>query len=321
MEAAFDSLKDLPGAWGEMFAEAIDKGQDWIETFILIASETNAFEYLFSLLGVIAMSMPPNFWAEMIAVGVGFLLPELIIELIIMLIVGLTGGAAFPALAARAGVFLAKLRKLGKTVKAADVLAEIVVAFKAIASGLARIGRALRKLLDDVGEAAAGGVARIRRQLNQYTVEIDPNTLGMNGGNTKITRKTGKPRGPRAKINDKMRPDIQRSMHRENDSADILARAGHDVEQNPKVPGDKDPDYKIDGEIYDNYAPGEETPVRNIWDRVKRKIDKRQTENVVLNLQDYDGDLGALKKQFNDWPIDGLNDMIVIFKDGSIGSL
>ena len=134
--------------------------------------------------------MPPNFWAEMIAVGVGFLLPELIIELIIMLIVGLTGGTAFPALAARAGVFLAKLRKLGKTVKAADVLAEIVKAFKNIASGLARIGRALRKLLDDVGEAAAGGVARIRRQLNQYTVEIDPNTLGMNGGNIKIVRKS-----------------------------------------------------------------------------------------------------------------------------------
>ncbi|MEM1148988.1 MAG: hypothetical protein AAGI03_00305 [Pseudomonadota bacterium] len=189
MEAAFVSLKELPGAWGDMFAEAIEKGQDWIEAFILIASETNAFEYLFSLLGVIAMSMPPNFWAEIIAVGVGFLLPELIIELIIMLIVGLTGGTAFPALAARAGVFLAKLRKLAKTIKAADVLAEIVTAFKAIASGLARIGRALRKLLDDAGEAAAGGIARIRRQLNQYTMEIDPNTLGMNGGNIRITRK------------------------------------------------------------------------------------------------------------------------------------
>ena len=43
-----------------------------------------------------------------------------------------------------------------------------------------------RKLLDHVREAAAGGVACNRRQLNQYTLEIDPNPrighLGRSGG-------------------------------------------------------------------------------------------------------------------------------------------
>uniref|UniRef100_UPI00260C62BA hypothetical protein n=1 Tax=uncultured Litoreibacter sp. TaxID=1392394 RepID=UPI00260C62BA len=37
--------------------------------------------------------------------------------------------------------------------------------------------------------AGADGVARIRRRLNQYKVEIDPNTLGMNGGNIRVARK------------------------------------------------------------------------------------------------------------------------------------
>jgi len=189
IEAALDSLQDLPGELGELFRLAKQNSQDWIEAMSLVASETNAFEYIFSLLGTIFMSMTPNFWAEMIGIAGGFLLPELIIELIIMVIVAFTGGSAAPAMAGRAALFIARLRKLGKAVKSANILTDVVTAFRRICTVVARMGTALRKLLDDAAQAAAGGVARIRRNLNQWTFEIDPNTLGMNGGNIRIVRK------------------------------------------------------------------------------------------------------------------------------------
>jgi filamentous hemagglutinin len=44
----------------------------------------------------------------------------------------------------------------------------------------------------------------------------------------------------------------------------------HDVEQKPRVPGPKNPDYRIDGELFDNYAPRTDN-VRNIWDTVEQK--------------------------------------------------
>uniref|UniRef100_UPI00260D6187 hypothetical protein n=1 Tax=uncultured Litoreibacter sp. TaxID=1392394 RepID=UPI00260D6187 len=39
MEAALDTLRDLPGDLGSLFAQLIDNGQDWIERMVLIASE------------------------------------------------------------------------------------------------------------------------------------------------------------------------------------------------------------------------------------------------------------------------------------------
>ena len=35
----------------------------------------------------------------------------------------------------------------------------------------------------------------------------------------------------------------------------MCIRDSYDIEQNPTVPGDKNPDYRIEGQIFDNYAP------------------------------------------------------------------
>jgi hypothetical protein len=108
-----------------------------------------------------------------------------------------------------------------------------------------------------------------------------------------------------------------RSLRRENESADLLARNGYKVEQNPIVPGLKNPDYKIEGRIFDNYAPSTSNS-RNIWSNLKtEKIDTGQAERIVLNLEDSAVDLNKLKKQFNDWPMPGLKEVIVV-KNGQI---
>ena len=122
----------------------------------------------------------------------------------------------------------------------------------------------------------------------------------------------GKPTGKRAQVSPKDEdPANIRSIAQENESADVLARHGHSVEQGPKVPGNKNPDYRIDGEIFDNYAPTT-TKVRSIWSEVENKITSGQTNRVVLNLSDNKVELAALKTQFDKWPIAGLKQIIVV---------
>ena len=79
IESAFDSLTNLPGEIGALFRRIKETGQDWIESMVLIASETNAFEYTFRTCMAVVMNMTPNFWAEMFGVASGFLLPEVLI--------------------------------------------------------------------------------------------------------------------------------------------------------------------------------------------------------------------------------------------------
>ncbi|MCG7626001.1 hypothetical protein MHM97_21805 [Epibacterium sp. Ofav1-8] len=189
MEAALDSLRALPGETGRLFAQLIDNGQDWIERLVLIASETNAFEYVFHVFMAVAMNMTPNFWAEMAGVVSGFLLPEVLIEIILAVIAAFTGGGGIALLAGRLATFVAKLRGLAVKAKSLGVLASIVEAFGKAITALGKIGKGLHDEIEAFTRAGADGVARIRHRVNQYKVEIDPNTLGMNGGNIRITRK------------------------------------------------------------------------------------------------------------------------------------
>ena len=141
----------------------------------------------------------------------------------------------------------------------------------------------------------------------------------------------GVPSGRRTTIGPNEGPDQVRSLTRENESADILAEKGYRVEQNPSTdgrtmrdgsPNATDPDYIIEGEYFDSYAPGigangEPKTTRGVWSEVEKKVEREQAERIVLNLDDWDGDFDALKTQFDDWPIENLEEVIVI-KDGEI---
>nr|WP_282569275.1 hypothetical protein [Aliiroseovarius sp. S1339] len=112
----------------------------------------------------------------------------------------------------------------------------------------------------------------------------------------------------------------QRGHRRENESAQILGQNGFDIIQNPVIDGPKRPDYLINGEVYDHYAPSNDR-ARNIWSEVKGKIERGQTENTVIGLYDSNVDEDALRQQFENWPIEGLGDVIIIRSDGTIGRL
>ncbi|MFG3421228.1 hypothetical protein [Micromonospora sp. NPDC048063] len=124
----------------------------------------------------------------------------------------------------------------------------------------------------------------------------------------------------------------RRPLELENECADQVADRGYRVHQNPTRQEiaearlstgdsgnpDKDPDYLIEGHVFDCYSPTPDKPVRGVWSEVHAKIDKEQTQRVVLNLQDWRGDLSALRNQFDTWPVDKLKELVAVTRGGAI---
>ncbi|MEC3974307.1 hypothetical protein [Amycolatopsis sp. H20-H5] len=141
------------------------------------------------------------------------------------------------------------------------------------------------------------------------------------GGHTQPTRDpdpNATPGGHPTKIPKNADPDDVRSLGRENESATTLARAGYDVEQNPQpLANGKKPDYRVNGEVFDNYAPTSPS-ARNISREMQKKIKKGQTQRVVLNMADTPVDLPAMRAQLHDWPVGGLKEVLAIDKLGNI---
>jgi hypothetical protein len=128
---------------------------------------------------------------------------------------------------------------------------------------------------------------------------------------------SAKPRGPLTKVNPKEALENRRALNRENRVPEILAEAGYELRRNPQVPGDKNPDYLIEGLIFDNYAPSTPT-VRSIWSTVEEKIQAGQTERVVIDLADTSVQVPELRRQFQDWSIPGLKQVLVIDQSGRV---
>ncbi|GAA2687718.1 putative T7SS-secreted protein [Streptomyces lunalinharesii] len=124
-------------------------------------------------------------------------------------------------------------------------------------------------------------------------------------------------RGNPESISKNADPTTVRALTRQNESADKLAQHGYDVEHSPEVPGSKNPDYKINGKVFDCYSPSSGS-ARNIAGEIQGKIDKEQTERVVLNLTDSPVDVSKMNAQLHDWPNPGLKEVIAIDKDGNI---
>jgi hypothetical protein len=114
------------------------------------------------------------------------------------------------------------------------------------------------------------------------------------------------------------RPENIRAHQRENESARVLADKGYHVEQNPPPkPNGREPDYRINGEYYDCYAPTSPR-ARNIADHIWRfKVEPGQVDRIVLNLSDSSVTLEAMSAQFKAWPVPGLKEVIVV-KQGQV---
>jgi len=163
---------------------------------------------------------------------------------------------------------------------------------------------------------AAGQVGTVVLGTEELVVVLAPTAVAANalgpGGGAPPPKKgslTGRPSKP--STNEKTESGLK-AIERENESARTLADNGYNVEQNPPTNWKgKKPDYKLDGEYADCYAPRTDN-VRNIRDAIAKKVNEGQAARIVLNLDDTPVTLEAIKQHLASDPITALKQLIVI---------
>jgi hypothetical protein len=116
-----------------------------------------------------------------------------------------------------------------------------------------------------------------------------------------------RPRGPATALDG----EKTRSLERENESAIVLARAGYDVEQNPPSSSTKRPDYRIQGEVWDCYAP-QGSNVKTIRAGMRKKVRGEQAARIILNLDDCGASPAEIRACLQRDPIRGLEEIKII---------
>ena len=89
------------------------------------------------------------------------------------------------------------------------------------------------------------------------------------------------------------------------------------MEQKPIIEGRKNPDYLIDGEIFDNYAPITKN-LRTIRDTVAKKVDINQAKNLIINLRDSKFTKSEIELLFTNEPVTGLNRLWIVDTNGQL---
>jgi hypothetical protein len=183
-----------------------------------------------------------------------------------------------------------------------------------------------RQLVDDI-LPALGALVELDKNLVQQLRKLVRGDAGAESPTTPsaAARPGNTPRGTPKVPGPKDAPSTQRGLRLENEAATTLAEAGYDVEQlvpppGRPVPGRKEPDYRIEGKIFDAYAP---TTARafNIWTRVMEdKVDEGQADRIIINIdaRDAQATVDDLRRQFQGHPIPGLKEVKVIDHGGAI---
>jgi uncharacterized protein YukE len=184
------------------------------------------------------------------------------------------------------------------------------------ASWAAKISRWLKDLI-----ASLRNLLRESGRLGELINAIKKRLLGSGrdaDGLTAPSRRpnpAGKPRGNRTDAHPTKKGD--RGLRRENESADTLAQNGYDIEQNPTPPGNgTEPDYKIEGEYFDCYAPSS-NDLDNVRDQMSSKVKRGQAARLVLNLDDSPRSFEEIADVLRRKPIQNLEQILVV-KDGSV---
>jgi hypothetical protein len=108
----------------------------------------------------------------------------------------------------------------------------------------------------------------------------------------------------------------QNDLDQENEAAKILAQAGYDIEQNPPPrPNGRNPDYRIQGEYFDCYTPGEGS-VRTIETALRKKVGKTeakiQADRIILNLDGAGASAAEIRAHLERFPIRRLKEIKII---------
>jgi hypothetical protein len=163
---------------------------------------------------------------------------------------------------------------------------------------------------NELGGQIGGWVGELGDRIRGYTFPSrapDPNAV---------------PGGRPTEVPPNQREDIKTAVRRENESAVHLARAGYEVEQNPPPRPDsgKRPDYRIEGEYFDNYAPNVGT-AENVASTTHQKANVAQAERIILNTSDMQADLGDVQARLHEITDTDLKEVFVMTADGHMSRI
>ena len=96
--------------------------------------------------------------------------------------------------------------------------------------------------------------------------------------------------------------ESSRGLIRQNEAANLLASQGYEVIMLDEIVGgngyginpDSNPDFLIEGRVFDVYSPDNNTSTKTIIRTISDKTTK-QADRIILNLDDYNQDLISLK--------------------------
>lgn len=112
-------------------------------------------------------------------------------------------------------------------------------------------------------------------------------------------------------------PKKQEGLRIENESATILARAGYKISQNTGekgANGTSDPDYNMEGKLWDCYAPSSEKR-DNVRSELRDKV-KKQSGSIVINMERSPMSVDEMKALLPH--VRGLEEAKIIDKNGNI---
>ena len=110
--------------------------------------------------------------------------------------------------------------------------------------------------------------------------------------------------------------DQVRSIERQNEAANALAKSGYDVEQLPNTAKNKqNPDLKVNGEIADVFSLITDSAT-SVIKTIGEKVEK-QAATIVVNLKDSAITISQLEAALGASPVKGLK-AVYIMKNGEI---
>ncbi|GLP88535.1 TNT domain-containing protein [Tritonibacter mobilis] len=111
IEALADIVSEIPdlNEVAGLLQDLVRRSAEWSGAMIEVATRTDVLRVMAATSLGVLMLVPPNFWAEVVGQGIGFLIPEAIISVVFLLIAAFTGGSGGAALAARLTAFAARV--------------------------------------------------------------------------------------------------------------------------------------------------------------------------------------------------------------------
>ncbi|WP_298362583.1 hypothetical protein [uncultured Litoreibacter sp.] len=169
-------LEDLPGAIGEfgtMIKEALADGVDWMRDMIEVLRRTPVLNLMVNTAMRCILLMTPNFWAQVLGEGVGFIIPELLIWLVTTIIAGLSVGAGATVLAVRCAGIASKIRKAIKGSRHVSNILAFLDELKPIFDKIGDLAKKLRQSIEETKTGIIDSSQRVVRSSRYWRGRLD----------------------------------------------------------------------------------------------------------------------------------------------------